>query len=269
MAERKKAPYTTSQKSRFVISDDPYSQERFAAVKTAVQVIQEMCPAVVDGVLLGSLSKGKVLTAQTASQTDIDLVMMVEPDKMASVQDGLMVKVPYAPALKNALRYRFPSTNEAGLDQLAYTTFVRTHAKSLIAANIKDKNNKAGVETSSIITKPIASEGQYSIYEETKDVFNGAKDWTEHRQRLAKKMNQILIGNVALFWGWDLNGGLMPFRETFFKQLASLGDELRETNWQAIDNYIRYWERKYQISPQLEKFYPKTFEEAVKYYITS
>lgn len=68
---------------RFEISQDPYSQARYAALTNTTQEILRRMPAFVTNVLWGSLSKGKPLSVTNLPSTDIDLSAFYDATKSA------------------------------------------------------------------------------------------------------------------------------------------------------------------------------------------
>lgn len=76
-----KEPYTPSPDKRFEISKDPYSRERAHLIGDVVQELRDLIPEVRLGfTLMGSLAKGKKLTAESAVGADIDLFAFVDAD---------------------------------------------------------------------------------------------------------------------------------------------------------------------------------------------
>lgn len=74
----KERDYTPSLEHRFVISSDPFSQVRYSTIIQVFYKLKALHPPFVGITLFGSLSKGKLLTPDTAGATDIDLAVFVE-----------------------------------------------------------------------------------------------------------------------------------------------------------------------------------------------
>lgn len=66
----------------------------------------------------------------------------------------------------------------------------------------------------------------------------------------------------------DVGGGMRSWRRFVFDQLSRLDSTEREKIWSEIDAAIREHERRGDIPPEIEKQFPKSFEEARRYYTT-
>lgn len=91
---------------RFEISNDPYSQARFAALVETTRYMQTRIPSFITNILFGSLSKGKHLSKSVLSSTDIDICAFYDASKSAFdystpdrikklLQDGMNEKLKY------------------------------------------------------------------------------------------------------------------------------------------------------------------------------
>src|SRR3989344_645105 len=268
MVETGKVPYQPSQTHRFIISTDQYSQERFAAVQSAVRGVINQYPAFVDAVLLGSLSKGKVLTPESLARTDIDLVFFLDSNRAFEAHPELVSREPQYRDYLDMVKTFDPMASEQAQALGVHAYCALDITERLIRSSLSAEN-QIDLKTSTINAKPVDLSGRFSILNETKATFWGATDWSHHQTPIVDVPAELahVVSDVALYWGWDLNGGLKPYRKAFFADLEKLDNNTKHVNWKAVDNYIRYWERKYQIPPQLERFYPATFEEAVRYYV--
>ena len=73
-AAPKKIPYVPSQEYRYELSEDEFSRKRFRVLMEIYKELQGKLPMVpISFCMYGSLVKGKILTPETAPDTDIDL----------------------------------------------------------------------------------------------------------------------------------------------------------------------------------------------------
>jgi hypothetical protein len=267
MSEGRKVPYVPSQFQRYEVSPDPYSQERYRGANAALKAAKEQLPCLAGAVLLGSLSKGKLLTAQILSATDLDLVYFVDADESFLDHPRMLEQNPQYKETAQILQAIYPLCTPEEIALITSANHVMDITAPIINTNLSEEN-RIDLRKSTVDVKPIAITGENSIYDQCVSNFWGETDWVYHTEPLTEARQPSSISNVALFWGWDLDGGLQKYRKAFFDTIEGMGIESRDINWKVIANYVEYWERKYQIPLNLRRFYPQTFEEAKSYYLS-
>lgn len=265
-----KNQYTPSAERRFVVSSDMFSRRRFRVVDVVIKEMKDRCPALVDGVLMGSLSKGKKLSPRTLNETDIDLALVVDPKLVLESHDDLARREPLYRVAISGWRQRdltFDLTLKGErLAQIAYSNYVKAQAKKRISEKLNGEGDPLTPGRVCAVFKVVATEGEYSIVNQVESAFGKKTDWSGEFENLGDDKDQVRIGEVAVFWGWDLNGSLGTYRRAFLESLREMGSTAN-TNWSVIDHYVRYWERKLKIPRRLEKYYPTTINDAINFYL--
>ena len=81
MGEQLKFPYEPSEKKRFEVSDDEYSRERLATVKSFYETMHQSFDVPMGLALFGSLAKGKELDAEKKDASDVDFTLYIDLDE--------------------------------------------------------------------------------------------------------------------------------------------------------------------------------------------
>ena len=81
MNELPRVSYEPSKKKRFEISEDEYSRERLATIKSFYERMQESFGVSMGIVLFGSLAKGKKLNNEIKDSSDVDFTLFVDIDE--------------------------------------------------------------------------------------------------------------------------------------------------------------------------------------------
>lgn len=227
--------YTPSQTKRFEISPDQYSRSRLDALVETTRELQTSTPLI--GIALwGSLSKGKQLTPENLSMSDIELTAFYDRNVVERTGGN---------------KYE----NLAG--------DIREGLQSGVLTRLQDAGDKPEMN---IAVRGLALEGEYSMFTRVMDLVTG-------NFQDASEMNQLL-STVSAFFGLNPGGGLKPYRVRFFEDIANtIPEEKTDKLWQFIsENVIKIVERGVHgtshanIPPQIERFYPATFDQAARFY---
>lgn len=262
-----KVPYTPSQIKRFEVSCDRFSRERVQMVHKIVHDVRRIHPFVVGAVIFGSLSKGKVLTEEIVEKSDVDLAIFIDPQLLKENPQGL--------SLDNEIyREAFELMSDLNMyegDQMLLMTTVlyledlidRRFRKSLSPENKLPDEEKWGSAFMPISlcgedSLENAFKRQYEFY--TPELI--AKKLEEADINLDPKSCSIL----ALPWGLDILGGLKRYRRSFLDYLGELNPNVADLYWKAIIDSIKFYERSRQIPPNIQKYYPESYQQALKYY---
>lgn len=113
---------------------------------------------------------------------------------------------------------------------------------------------------------PIQFKGEFSIENQVRKIRDlyekNIEDKTERSKYL---LDQEQIG-VARIFSLDVGGGMKLYRQAFIRDLLVLNDNDGEALWNIVNNSIRLCERNNDIPKNMERQFPQTLEEAVKYY---
>lgn len=260
MNTRERVPYTPSQVKRFEISPDVWSRGRLWAAFKTVQQLREQHSFVVGAILFGSLSKGKILTEESARESDIDLVVCIDTDRLNQSWQQL-----YKDNSDYAQRLNWWGEIHEETIESAACSYIRNLTIALLSANLpaRDKPPES-ILSQGVATILINLAGIQSLFETFRRGFSSS----ESQEKFVK--DKVTFGSfsygLALPWGLDIGGGLKPYRKTYLAQLLDLPTGERSLYWKVIVDAIKYYERGVQIPENLAKFYPETLEEAVQLY---
>ena len=67
-------------------------------------------------------------------------------------------------------------------------------------------------------------------------------------------------------FGLDIGGGMKPYRQAFVRERLLLPQEEGEKLWGIVNDSVRIRERTNTIPEHMEKQFPKTLQEAARYY---
>ncbi len=269
MSELNKVPYTPSQTQRFEVSRDLSSQERFQAIRTIAQGFQEYEPYVVGAILFGSLSKGKRLTRKTAQYSDIDLAVYIDPNRLLKHEDAFMTEKRYH--MTRTFVGMFHQTDDSYdetpvIDKLTEQAAFHLDMTILLKVIAKLPTINKVSSYRDLIVKAISTHGPNSIYGTYQHIFqySNRQDLEEFSQR--EDLDPLDFDGLALPWGFDITGGLRPYRLAFFERVSELDTDERELVWRNVNHTVRFYERQLQIPPEVARFYPETLEQAIEYY---
>ncbi len=254
MERQKKVPYTPSPE-RFKISEDPISRERYKAVKESCDELQKKFPGVnLAFSLFGSLTKGKVLTEETAKKTDIDLhIFFDEADFISS---------PYYSEIKRKVKEEgvtFPITSfgEQSIYKKDYIRkrfgwHLKNELQALMESRLSDKDTQI-----QLLSSPIGKELK-NFDSISGEIFAGG--WQSH-----------------LFTGLDIGGKLFPYTQAYLRKARffpgrdanmsmlkkrTINEERHSPKVETFDEAIE----KSGLSEEGQKQYPETFQDAAKKY---
>lgn len=241
----KKIPYIPSQEFRYELSLDEYSRKRFRVLMEIYKELQATIPEIpISFCMFGSLTKGKVLTSETAECADIDLD--IKFDKKA--WDEFPLKKHFE------LRTKFGVSSSNKIRFVQFDNFVRYFVLQRIQKVKNDLGfNETTGKTVEIFITPIDSE---SIQSEINNInYNKNQTNSDERLRLAVYF-MLSIGNVV-----------KKYRNKFLKELVEMKDRAEAIRiWNLIKECVEEVERQGQIPEKIIKQFPQTLEESLKFY---
>jgi hypothetical protein len=262
--------YTPSLEHRFQISIDPISQERYKFTENIGDTLKDF--SFYRGLSLkGSLSKGKVLTLENASQTDINMGCLLDYEairKLTKVQlmnlclkQGVLYQINRSPVSVNEGKYNIFSSYDLTSEELGKIRLVR-HIVDKVVQKQGEEFFKGSKAKPSAIWPEIAiysQEGPFSLYSTMEEYEKAENKSTDERVAVTRAL--------ALPFGMVVRGGINPYLKAFFDKLKSFDPEIAEQKWQVVRKAIMNNERPGSVPPALESQFPKTVEEAERMYI--
>lgn len=262
--------YIPSLDNRFQISADPISQERYKFVTNIGEKLTSL--SFYCGLTLkGSLSKGKVLTPENASQTDMNMGVILDFDGVKKLTDlqlrwlslkrGISYQMDSSPVSVNDGKYNIFASQNLSAEELGKIRLVRRITNKAIQKQ-GEIFFKGGASKPLAIWPEIAiysEDGPFSIYSTLKQ-YEASEDKSQE-ERIA------LSRALALPFGVVIAGDLTPYLKSFFDKLKGLGSEVAEQKWQSVRKAIVNNERPGPIPPAIDSQIPKTLEEAEKMYL--
>ncbi|MCA9364631.1 MAG: hypothetical protein KC736_01935 [Candidatus Moranbacteria bacterium] len=116
---------------------------------------------------------------------------------------------------------------------------------------------------------PIQFEGEFSIksqVERVKKLRENIGDVEDNQREYAVgRLDQERYGIARIFW-LDIGGGMKLYRQAFIRELLLLPSEEGEKLWNVVNESVRIRERDNAIPEHMEKQFPKTLQEAARYY---
>lgn len=282
--------YQPSEK-RFEISRDEISRERLRVVKEIFEKLTQLIPIRIALALYGSLSKGKELETATAPASDIDLIIYIDTDNLMSNYEQWQATDERFNQLfqqnsKRKLRALQSQFNNRSLDEMITLINPSGERTKVTIKQYLDQESTKPVWTSAeqyileVIDQTLKNNARPMVYTgETNHIsvlpiqFEGRDSMMTLAVELARavdnnqKMADALSEEVAHLFALDVGGGLRPYREYFLKQLKAMDDqEYAQHLWKLIDRAIREQERGDDISPEYDRQFPSTLEDALRYY---
>lgn len=284
MIDETKIAYEPSQTKRFEISRDPYSRERLKAASETIRELKSRYPFVVGAVLFGSLSKGKFLNEQSAGGSDIDMAVYLDADKagesykkIEEENDALFVISVEADSIfcgsGSGLDHR--SEDERKLEILGL--YIGGLAEDAFKRRVLGQSFPKYKPDMGIMIKAISFTGEYSMYEIFKKIFlsdlkadqsmpKKLEDVVKDLETDTQAYSPLTISDVALPWSLDIGGGLAKYRRSYLAQLQHLDPIERDLRWKTTIAAVKFYERQSVIPEGIQKQYPSSYDEALKYY---
>lgn len=257
-----KVPYEPTLKRRFELSQDPFTQERVKALLRAHRELKRDVPFFAGMTAFGSLTKGKVLDAESAKATDVDLFLFVDVDKYESMIDGFINRPDITELYKSVFEHRREGSNVSDHErqsriELVVNTYLSRKVSGIMNDSIiPDRRPSSLVHLDGAFEFISAdSEEPFSIFSWVEDDFGGPP--------ASPLEDNIVIAGPLLF---DIGGGMRPYREAFMKKMLTLPKDKQDEYWKLTVNAMRIWEREGKNPPELADWYPDNFQDAVKIY---
>lgn len=259
-----------SQTERFVVSQDPISQERFRFVEGLAPDLSHF-PFYKALSLKGSLSKGVNMTETDALSIDINMGVFLDAQEILglSIEDLSVLCREYniddnpdtGPITINEGKY-----NLYGSQKLLPGHLVKIRlARKLVESFIKERGKWFFIDPQ---TKPkgvypevtiISEEGPFSIYSTLLEYESSSDKSQVERENVTRAL--------VLPFGMKINGDLFPYFKSFFDVLDSLDIETAEQKWQSVRKAIIGNERWGKVNPIIDAQIPRNLEEAKKMYL--
>lgn len=285
LVEREKILYEPPVKKRFEVSQDPYSRERVNVLKTIkTEVGQALLGVSIALTLSGSLSKGKILTAESAGYSDVDFSIFFDSDEVRLNHSRLMQLSPiyarkfdlelmYADSFPDYVKFLgrkvvektddsfkgWPMSQEDKERYKLKRFSVRAGQTCLRDMTDKLLDGKPFLHDFGV--RQISLDGGDSITSAVTELQKALKDFSYSESALDN-----LVFSVAKYFCLDVGGGMKKYRHAFLMQLGELGQEDAQKKWQAVNFAIEKYERRAVIPPGIQNQFPKTYQEACHYY---
>ncbi|HSW48254.1 MAG TPA: hypothetical protein VLG67_04190 [Candidatus Saccharimonadales bacterium] len=241
-----KIRYQPPEIRRFEVSQDPFSRERLRALLTTNRTLKQEIPFYAGMTLFGSLSKRKVLTAETAPSADIDVVTFMDTDIYDATISDFETDSRFQEYLKEHGRHVTP--NKIGLRRAA-GSFIQRRVSDLVSI---ETSNPVNVRT--------------SIQEITDDTLFKSVEARKGNRIHTNHPGSFGAFNPASFFFLDIGNGLRKYREKFMEKLLTLSPVDAESSWQIVLKSMKKWERDGIIPDSISYAYPPTFKDAIEYY---
>ncbi len=256
-----KVPYVPSNKKRFEISDDFTSRERIYNLLELYKKINETFSEIeVAFSLFGSLAKGKKLSRENRKSADLDLVVYYNANTLQDdvVWDSYLKKntyllSEYESELKKKAQSFFrvdePTKNDLNEVERLFKKEIRNYLFEKCLKKIVGLINDTGV---SIFLENFSS--------------NTKEKPEEYLLNLLINKSPFETSEDLLFalFGLDIGGGCKKYIQRVLVLIKKRDDS--EKLWQEIRRGIIKWEGRENSNKSILDKYPKTFEDACKYY---
>lgn len=258
-----KVPYEPTLKRRFELSQDPFTQERVQSLLTAYRELKRDVPFFAGITAFGSLTKGKVLNADSAKKTDIDLFLFVdrekydamigefiERDEFKKIYDEVVAHRPAALGSSEFVRF---SNIERAVNEYLNERIKRIVEASIDSERRPDTLIEYGAGPFDFISSN--SDEPESIFGWVTDDFGGPP--------ASSLEENLFIAGPLLF---DIGGGMRVYRESFMQKMMSLPPDEQNRHWKTTVTAMKEWERKGSAPEELQSWYPDSFADAVAVY---
>jgi hypothetical protein len=237
-----KKSYTPPPAKRYDISRDELSQRRFDVLRGMYGELTATLPSL--GLsLFGSLSKGKPLSQESARHADIDLTVYVDSDELDRKIAELSQKYP------GYLNWRkaFNEIRKSAVPDFSRSDVFEEFIRALIIERMKDSEPLFDMKNMSHVVVSALPIGTYE----------------QHPDSLRR-------GAMYALFHLDVGGGLKKYRRAFLNGLAKLSEGARQRLWGEVYDEVLFRERLMTgdaVPAELAKQFPKTYEEAYRYYV--
>jgi hypothetical protein len=225
---QRKDKYQPSTAKRFEVSEDPFSRKRMQALRDIHHELEADFKHSIhfSFSVFGSLVKGKVLTPETSERADIDLWVDLDEEE-----------IPY--------EFR----TEHFIENIRLQVIMKIQEKAEELGLSKKEQKHVGVR--------VLNDDFIHKYAE--------KAYYRNTPMLGRKYSNITLASLFTL---SIGEPVKKYRNRFLVDLVNKANKQEaEAIWQAVRKVVEDIERKGQGVPeQLQKHFPKTLEEAVKFY---
>ena len=224
----KKIPYIPSQDYRYELSEDEFSRKRFRILMEIFKELQAKIPQIpISFCMFGSLTKGKVLTAETAKYADVDLEIKYDREALDSLVSA--------------------KEKKGVIEKLKFFTEIFIQEKMLEA---KDSTKLEYIHAD---LNGIDSD---SIWIAVKNI----------RNSLGVADNLVLANYFTLSIGEAVKKYRDKFLKELATMQNTKNEKEAKEIWNKIRKCVELVERRGQIPEKAKRQFPQTIEEALKFY---
>ncbi len=260
-----------SQDERFVISPDPFSQDRIEFVQ---QIGRELTvfPFYKALTLKGSLAKGKKLNEYNARAADLNMGCFldfneinkhsIESLRELGKKDEEADKQERSPIVPNEGKWNIFASQNLSIEILAKVRVARRVVNELVrehaAQHFRDlRHRPKGIHPETAI---YSETGPFSIYSALTQ-YESLPQYDPSDKESAKTREAVTRAACAPF-SLMIYGDLAPYMKGFFNELDRLDEETAERKWQSVRRAIIQNERWGNPPPRVDAQIPKTLAEA-------
>ncbi len=267
-----KVDYNSSEHKRFEISQDRYSRERIRNLKEMFTELKKDLNIDLGMILFGSLSKGKALNHKTHNLSDIDVTIYINQGQFKKKCFSFIKEKKLTQEFKEELI--LAKNNSFSVSQAQKSLQNKTKPNSYDSENLK--------KLKFIAAKKIIDKFIFNKFEKLfPDIeFNAYRDVDIQLiddSSIKDSINQLIgsvdtadyEGNVfqlARYFALDVGGGMKKYRQNFLNSIAKYAKTERDRIWTMVSDAVVSFERKNNIPISIRSQYPKTYEQACKYY---
>lgn len=256
----KKDPYVPSAVKRYEVAKDDFSRARIQSLRDTHHALEAEFGVPLSFSIMGSLVKGKLLTPETAQGADIDLMVYFDLEKLNNSDRKRERKISRHSGVGLVKSLLARPTR----DQLK-NSFKKVLKKSVLTRleSIKSKLGYEKVPDENIWVVGIDNQSIMNALEilEYPMVMHDPNSTTE-----AERIIRSREMRLATFFTLSIGEPVKKYRNQFLAGLAHDSKKYRDEIWKTIKDVVERIERQGDVPPQIQKQFPQTLEEALKFY---
>ncbi|MEK7070968.1 MAG: hypothetical protein AAB966_04120, partial [Patescibacteria group bacterium] len=237
-----KIPYEPTTKRRFELSHDEFSRERVRALLKAHRQLKEEIPFYAGMTLFGSLSKGKELTEDTATFTDLDIFAFLDRESFKETIKEFEHNDQFKEYFEKVYM-KHPMHSASDMNRVrdsnietAAEYFIKHRIQSIIEAETKK----------SVPEKLVKVETEFiSLNDETGQSIFGAVIFHDEWMRDFGYFKDAELANfqsIAAPFFYDIGNGLRKYREDYMRKLLSPPLDEANKHWKLSVDAMKTWE---------------------------
>lgn len=261
---------TQTIEKRFVLSKEPFAQERIEAVKQVVDDIKSVHPEVLSFCMFGSMTSGRA-----NPESDIDGYLFVDATKTAGKLSKEQTDIIQT------------SKPEEGSIRTYFTSEVEDEYSGLMRQELMARLNLTAEQVQHVRIRPVSEQIIDEHVKDLQEQVNALREfnskiiaWESRNPKgVGKPIQEVLdyyeqrpkhpslpSPSVTLqsMFHLQIGNGIQPFRTHLINQLSNMGVEGEEI-WKEIIQGTEMMES--HLRTETGKVYPKTLEQAKAIYI--